>query len=74
MNEDQTGIYYITGESTEAVPSSPFLESLRKTGLGVLRGVDPVDKFAVQELKEFGRKKLKSAAKEGLDVEDDDEK
>ena len=33
--EGQNDIYYITGESVAAVSSSPFLESLRKTGLDV---------------------------------------
>merc|ERR1711908_269591 len=74
MKEGQNDIYYITGESIAAVSSSPFLESLRKKGLEVLYMVDPVDEYAVQQLKEFDGKKLKSTTKEGLDIEDDDEK
>merc|ERR1712078_305092 len=74
MKEGQNDIYYITGESVAAVSSSPFLESLRKKGLEVLYMVDPVDEYAVQQLKEFDGKKLKSTTKEGLDIDDDDEK
>merc|ERR1712199_141176 len=74
MKEGQNDIYYITGESIAAVSSSPFLETLRKKGLEVLYMVDPVDEYAVQQLKEFDGKKLKSTTKEGLDIEDDDEK
>merc|ERR1739847_78525 len=74
MKEGQNDIYYITGESIAAVSSSPFLEALRKKGLEVLYMVDPVDEYAVQQLKEFDGKKLKSTTKEGLDVEDEDEK
>merc|ERR1719189_1299078 len=74
MKEGQNDIYYITGESITAVSSSPFLESLRKKGIEVLYLVDPIDEYAVQQLKEFDGKKLKSTTKEGLDIEDEDEK
>merc|ERR1712032_720369 len=74
MKEGQNDIYYITGESITAVSSSPFLETLRKKGLEVMYMVDPVDEYAVQQLKEFDGKKLKSTTKEGLDIEDEDEK
>merc|ERR1712136_315719 len=74
MKEGQNDIYYITGESIAVVSSSPFLENLRKKGLEVLYMVDPVDEYAVQQLKEFDGKKLKSTTKEGLDIGDEDEK
>merc|ERR1711903_42874 len=74
MKEGQNDIYYITGDSIAAVSSSPFLETLRKKGLEVLYMVDPVDEYSVQQLKEFDGKKLKSVTKEGLDIEDEDEK
>merc|ERR1712172_238803 len=74
MKEGQNDIFYITGESIAAVSSSPFLETLRKKGLEVLYMVDPIDEYSVQQLKEFDGKKLKSTTKEGLDIEDEDEK
>merc|ERR1712072_1350655 len=74
MKEGQEDIYYITGESIASVSSSPFLESLRKKGYEVLYMVDPVDEYAVQQLKEFDGKKLKSTTKEGLELDDEDEK
>merc|ERR1711871_205571 len=74
MKEGQNDIYYITGESIAQVSSSPFLENLRKKGLEVLYMVDPVDEYAVQQLKEFEGKKLKSTTKEGLDIDDEDDK
>lgn len=75
MEDNQPGIYYITGESHQAVKTSPFLEKLKKKGYEVLFMVDPIDEYAVQQLKEYDGKKLLSASKEGLDLnEDEDEK
>merc|ERR1712036_77471 len=74
MKEGQNDIYYITGESVAAVSASPFLENLKKKGYEVLYMVDPIDEYCVQQLKEFEGKKLKSTTKEGLEIDDEDEK
>merc|ERR1711896_128045 len=59
MTEDQKGIYYVTGEN--------------KKGLEVIYMIDPIDEYAVQQLKEYEGKKLISATKEGLDLGEDEE-
>merc|ERR1719411_1524520 len=75
MSDNQPGIYYVTGESKRSVETSPFLEKLKKKGYEVLYMVEPIDEYAVQQLKEYDGKKLLNATKEGLQMdEDEDEK
>jgi len=72
MNDKQKHIYYITGESLDAVKKSPFLERLASKGLEVVFMVDPLDEYLVQSLTEFDGTPLQSITKEGLKLGDED--
>jgi len=73
MKESQKNIYYITGDSKAALLNSPFIEKLRKKGIEVLLMTEPIDEYAIQQVKDFEGKKLKNCTKEGLDMEESEE-
>ena len=74
MKPGQKLIYYIAGESLEAVTSSPFMEQLRAKGLEVLYMTDPIDEYTVQNLPEYDGHRLQSISKEGFHMPAEDEK
>merc|ERR1711937_441536 len=73
MKENQEEIYFIKGESKEQVAASSFTERLTKKGYEVLYMTEPIDEYAVQQLKEYDGKKLTAVTKEGLKLPEDEE-
>ena len=75
MKENQKGIYWISGESKEAVMNSPMLEYFRQKGIEVLFLTDPIDEYCFQQLKEYSDHKLICVTKENCEInETEDEK
>lgn len=68
MKEGQEHIYYLTGESRQAVESSPHMEAFRAKGVEVLLLTDPVDEVWVDVVPGFDGKQLRSVAKGEVDL------
>lgn len=74
MKEGQDAIYYVTGESKEALSGSPHLEALRARGYEVLLMTDAVDNWAAEGLQEHGGKKLVNAMRANLPEDEETKK
>ena len=71
MKEGQDAIYYVTGESKDALLGSPHLEALRAREFEVLLMTDPVDTWAAEGLREHGGKKLVNAMRAEVKLPDE---
>ncbi|MET9878989.1 molecular chaperone HtpG [Actinacidiphila glaucinigra] len=69
MKDGQDEIYYLTGDSREAIENSPHMEAFRAKGVEVLLLTDPVDEVWVTTVPEFDGKQLRSVAKGAVDLE-----
>lgn len=74
MGEEQTKIYYATGENTEKISLLPQVESVISHGYEVLYLTDDVDEFALQMLHTYSEKEFLNVCKENLDLSTDEEK
>jgi len=73
MKETQKDIYYITGETKKQLEASPFTESARKRGYEVLFMTDPIDEYAMQQLKDYEDKKFVCLTKDGVTFDETEE-
>ncbi|QDQ98627.1 molecular chaperone HtpG [Tomitella fengzijianii] len=71
---DQDVVYYMTGESRQAVENSPHMEAFRAKGVEVLILTDPVDEVWVDAVQDFEGKRFQSIAKGEVDLDSEDER
>ena len=69
MKDGQEDIYYLTGESRQAIENSPHMEAFRDRGIEVLLLTDAVDEVWVDAVGEYEGKKLRSVAKGEFDLD-----
>jgi molecular chaperone HtpG len=74
MPEGQTDVWYLTGASREQIENSPALETFRDRGWEVLYLVEPVDELVMQSVREYEGKRLRSAGKGALELEEGEKK
>jgi molecular chaperone HtpG len=72
MKEGQEHIYFLTGETRQAVEHSPHLEAFQDKGFEVLILTDPIDEMWVDSVPEFKGKKFQSIAKGQVDLDDEE--
>ena len=69
MKENQTAIYYVTGENAAQIAASPQIEGFRARGLEVMLLTDPVDSFWVTAALGYDGKPFKSVTQGSADLE-----
>jgi HSP90 family molecular chaperone len=75
MKPEQDTILYLPGDTKDAILKSPILKKYQKLGYEVLLMGDPIDEFCVQHLSEYEKRKVKSIAKDDVNIIDgNDEK
>jgi molecular chaperone HtpG len=68
MQDDQKGIYYVSGSNRETIECSPYLESFKGKDIEVLYCYDPVDDYIFDRVHEFEGKSIISAEQDNLDL------
>ena len=69
MKENQTAIYYVTGENAAQIALSPQIEGFKARGLEVLLLTDPVDSFWTASVLGFDGKPFKSITQGAADLD-----
>ena len=68
LRENQTAIYFLTGDDAKRLASSPQLEGFKARGVEVLLLADPVDSFWIGSAAGFEGKPFKSVSQGAADI------
>jgi len=68
--DDQEEIYYLVGLDRDAMLSGPYLEAFQKRGIEVILFTDSIDDYILETLREFKGKKLVSADRAEIALDD----
>ena len=74
MSEEQSFIYYASGESRERIEMLPQVEAMKNRGFEVLYLTDDVDEFALKVLGKYKEKEFKNVTAETQDLSTEEEK
>ena len=74
MKDDQSAIYYASGESIDKIEMLPQVEAAKARGLEILYLTDEVDEFALKVLGKYNDKEFKNVTAEATDLASDEER
>lgn len=68
--EDQDSIYYLVGIDRKSMEAGPYVEAFEKRGIEVIFLTDNIDDYIMETLREFKGKKLVSADRAEIDLDE----
>lgn len=68
--EDQDSIYYLVGIDRKSMEAGPYVEAFQKRGIEVIFLTDNIDDYIMETLREFKGKKLVSADRAEIDLDE----
>jgi molecular chaperone HtpG len=74
MPEEQTDIYYTSGDAIERLRNLPIVKTVARKGFDVLLCTEDIDEFCLQAMHSWKEKEFKNVSTTDIDVASDDEK
>lgn len=74
MKEEQTEIYFASGESYDKIDGLPQVELVLEKGFDIIYMTDHIDQFTIQMMNNYKEKSFKNVAQGDLDINTNEEK